>query len=417
MVGHALVALVALSGDLRVQGDATSESRAGETPILAGQPSQAFVAEVLTPLVALTYRDAGVIFEVSYAPRIYWADPNPLGRLAPLLLHTVNLTLDDQMTPRFRLLAAATGSVGEADYTTLTQILGTVQGALPPVQDLASVTGRASIRGDLAERWKLELGAGGLYWKWLQAPPNLPPQTILWQASAAEDATLLYRVTPRHDLGFGVAFAQARYSFGLDVLTIGPTATWKVRLTPSDDLRLMLGLAYVRTDGPMPAGTMPLLGPSGQAVSPVGAFEFLSRVARADEVWFSALAKGGVDFYVDPVIGTAVPRASIEAGIAAAKVPDWLATLRGGFATPIRTTPFVVPAGVVAPDETAFAVTLSLRKRFSMNFFGEVGVRWADRGPALVTPDFHFHQRQLYLYVELIGTTRQVPTPKTPGSV
>jgi hypothetical protein len=415
VVGHALVALFLLSGDLRLQADGTSESRAGEAPIVAGENPRPFVAEILTPLVALVYRDQGLIFEASYAPRFYWADPNPIGRWAPLLLHTANLLFDDQMTPRFRLLASATGSIGQADYTALPQLLGTVQGALPPIQDLASVSAKASGRGDITERWKLELGAQGLYWRWLQVPAGLPPQTITSQASASELANALFRLNLRHELGFGALFGQARYSYGLEVFSLGPTVTWKVRLTPGEDLRLMLGLAYVRAGGTTPPGTTPPLGASGQAVSPVGAFEFQSLVARQNQVFISTVASGGVDFYLDPVIGSAVPRASVEAGVAAVMPPNWLATFKGGFATPLRTVPLAVPANGTPFDETAFTLRLGARRRFSLNFFGEVGVLWADRGPALVTPNFSFHQRQLWFYVELIGTTRPLPqAPQTP---
>jgi hypothetical protein len=420
VIGHALVALFLLSGDLRVQADGTSESRAGEAPIIAGQIPQAFVAEILTPQVALVYRDSGVSFEAAYAPRIYWADPNPLGRWAPLLLHTVNLLFDDQVTPSYRIKAAATGSIGEPDYIALSQLLGTVQGSLPTVQDMASVSGNVSGRGAISPRWELELGAQVFYWRWLNVPETcdsmgapagcLPPQTVTGQTSASEAATALFRLSPRHELGFGAAFGEAHYSYGLDIFSVGPTATWKVRLTPNDDLRLMLGVMYLQASGTTPPGTMQFLGASGQAVSPVGGVEFKSRVARLDQTFIGIQAKGGVDFYADPILGTAIPRAAIEAGVAVALPPSWLGTLGGGFATPLRTTPLVLTPGAAPVDETVYTVTAAIRRRFSTNFLGETGVRLADRGPA----DFHFHQRQLWVYVQLIGTTR--PLPQIPGS-
>ena len=44
----------------------------------------------------------------------------------------------------------------------------------------------------------------------------------------------------------------------------------------------------------------------------------------------------------------------------------------------------------------------------SRYLFGEnfvIGIRWADRAPALASPTFGFHQRQTWGYFTIVGTT------------
>ena len=84
--------------------------------------------------------------------------------------------------------------------------------------------------------------------------------------------------------------------------------------------------------------------------------------------------------------------------------------MHGDFGTILRNPPPVdqpILVGVT-PDETAFSISLSARRRVSENLFAEIGGLWADRGPVLSTPDFHFHQRQLWLHVSITGTTKPI---------
>jgi hypothetical protein len=408
VIAHALAALLLLSGDLRVEGDATSESRAGETPIVPGQVPRDFVAEILTPQVALRYLDPAVHFEASYAPRIQWQTPNASDTLAPLVLHTGNLLLDAHASRRLRLVGNATGSYGKPDYMMLQQILGPGQASLPAVQSIASASVRAGAFVHLSRRWDLEAGAQLFYWKWLDASTGttLGPGTITEQQSAQEDATTLFRLDERNEVGLGAIAMEASYSTGLELITVGPTGTWRSVLTRESDLRLTLGVTYARAGGSPPPGATLGLAPGQQAVAPLASLRYQSHVARSNELFVLGHAGATTGYYVDPILGQVVPRALVDAGVSVAAVPNWLATLQGDFTTALRTAPLVLTANATPPDETAFSLTLSVRRRFSANFFGEVGGRWSDRGPAFVEPDFHFHQRQLWIYVMLIGTTR-----------
>lgn len=407
MLGNVLVALALFSGELDVQATAVVEARAGQEPDPRDYTREAaFVAAIVTPTATLVYGEPGLSLRLSYTPRVYWSDPNVLASMAPLLLHTVDLVVAEQATQRFALKGELAGSIGQPDYTTLALTLQS--GTVPQITKIASAIGGITARTALTRRWELDLDGRLFYWKALDAPPVNPVltlPTLTEQKSAAEQGTALFQLTRRNALGFGVAASQASYSSGIAVYTVGPTATWKVHLTPVDDLKLMVGLQYVRATEPV--GATPLLGPSGQAVSPIGGFELVSRLARRDEMLILANAAAGVTYYVDPVIQTAAPRAEATAGITGIMLPYWLATARGDFATTLRTTPFDVNGFV--PDETIVSLTLAVQRLISTGFFFEIGGTWAERGPAFVTPDFQFHQRQLWVFAQLSWTSHPLP--------
>jgi hypothetical protein len=406
MVGNLLVALALFSGELDVQATAVVEARAGEQPAITNNnQEQAFVAAIVTPTGAVLYREPGLSLRLSYSPRIYWAYPNAIDdSVAPILLHTAGLVVAAQTTRRFALQGELSGSYGQPDYASLAQ---TFSGTVPQITKIASATGGITARTALTRRWELDLDGRLFYWKALKVPDGVPPLTITEQKSATEQATALFQLTHRHALGFGVAASQASYSSGIAVYTVGPTATWKARLTPVDELKVMLGLQYVRATEPTIAGVMPLLGPSGYTVSPIGGFELVSRVARRDEVLILANAAAGVTYYVDPVVQTAAPRAEVAAGLTGIMLPTWLATVRGDFATTLRTSTFYI--GTTIPDETVASLTLSVQRLISPGFFMEIGGIWAERAPALVTPDFQFHQRQLWVFARLSWTNQPLP--------
>jgi hypothetical protein len=405
MVGNLLVALALFAGELDVRATAVVETRAGEEPIVAGDAPQPFVAAILTPIATLVYGEPGLSLRLSYSPRVYWSHPNGLKSAAPLLLQTVNLIVAEQATRRFALQAELSGSIGQADYATLAQ--ATTSASVPPTTDVASAIGGITTRTALTRRWELDLDGHLFYWKDLDPPPYVPITTITEQKSAAEQATALFQLTPRNALGLGVAASQASYSTGIAVYTVGPTATWKVHLTPVDELKLMLGLQYVRATDSGVTGVTPLLAPSGQAVSPIGGFELVSRVARRDEVLILATAAAGVTYYVDPVIQAATPRVEATAALTGIMFPDWLATVRANFATPLRSTAFEING--VAPDETLTSLTLEVQHLISTGFFLEIGGTWAERAPAFVASNFQFHQRQLWVFARLSWTSHPLP--------
>ncbi len=467
-MGAAFVALLLFSGELGVQASAvtqsrlgetplrlgpfgvqlsaTSETRAGEAPLLPGEDPRLFVAEILTPLLGLELRRHDLTFQMFYGPRIFWEDPAPITGFStellapdpvtrirsqnqnqtsssgPLILHSAGLTLDAKLSPRVTFQTDATGSVGSPDYTALPLVLGTVQGALPPIANLASGTAAARVKFQTTRRWELDLAGTVFHWQFLNAPDST--STVAGQTSSAGQTLVtgqtfvtvqpgaLFTLTPRDGVGLDASIGEASYSNGVEFLVVTPAVTWRRHISPLDRLRLSLGVTYARSLA-TPPGAMTPFGSSGSTAAPIGSLDLTSQLFRREGITVLSNLTGGVDLYVDPILGIALPRGEAGAGLTAIAIPLWTITLRGDFATALKDPP--LQAAVVGQpppiplDETAFSVSLSGRRRVSENMFLEVGGLWADRGPVLSTPDFSFHQRQLWVHVSLTVTTRPIP--------
>jgi hypothetical protein len=406
-------------GFLALQASVASELRAGVAPVLPGADSQSFVAEILIPRLALELRNPGLVFLSWYAPRIFWEDPHPSSTSGTLVLHTLGLSLEARASRDVSMTASGSGSIGASDYTTVSQVLGTVQATLPPTVDLAAVNGQAKVVWKLTPRWGLSLAGLVSHWQWLDIPATVAPATVTGQTLVSGEPAVGVLLTARDALGLGVAFGWVSYTYDAGAFadagafTISPATTWKRRIDRSVDLSVKLGLSYAQALGSPPPGAVPLLGIGRtQAVSPIGSADIVVRLARRNETMFLGRASAGVDYYLDPVLGIAVPRGSTGVELTALSVPSWTTTLRGDFATALQSVP--VSPTQVPPDETAFSLSVSVRRRVTENFYAEVGGQWTNRGPTLDTPDFRFDQRQYWAYLSLTATTRPVPRPALP---
>ncbi len=416
-------------GILALQASVSSESRAGEAPLVPGSDPRSFVAEILIPRLALELRNPGIIFSAWYSPRIFWEYPNPSSELEqapaqagqptnpssvsePLILHTFALTLDARTSRSVTVTAAAVGSIGEPDYTALPQVLGSDQPTLPKVVDLASVSGQAKVVDKLTQRWGVSFAGLVSHWQWLDIGV-VPPGTVTSQTWVSGEPAASFLLTARDALGLGTAVGFAEYSYDAGALSVTPNGTWKRRLDRGADLNLRLGLTYLHLVGSPPPEAQPLL-PEGktQSVSPIGSAELILHLARRDEIVFLGRAFAGVDYFLDPVVGNALPRGSVAAELTAVSVPSWTVTLRGDFATVLEDVS-VLPTQT-PPDETAFSFSLRVRRRVTENFYAELGGLWANRGPTLDTPNFRFDQRQIWAYLSLTATTRPIPRPGLP---
>jgi hypothetical protein len=424
-----------------VQLSLTEETRAGETPIVPGANPVGFVAEVVTPLVGLELRRPTFTAQVFYSLRLYWQDPTPviatssealtpdvLSRVQPraatettrsgaLVLHSAGLTLRARPARTVSLEVAGSGSIGSPDYTALPQVLGNNQSALPPVVKLATGVVQATALVAVAPRWQLTLSGELFHWQWLDVPSDLGAnaqatgQTLVTsQTQVTVLPGVAYILTPRDSLGFGTALSEVWFSDGLAIATVTPEVDWKRRLTVRNNLRLTLGLTFAHTQA-VGTDVKDPLAPDGSAASPIGSFQLSSRIVRSEGVTVQTDVNGGVDYYVDPVLGTALPRAEGAIRATMMAVPTWMVILEASFATALKTPPRLEVAGQpvsILPDETVFSISLSGRRRISENFFAELGGLYADRGPVLSTPDYRFHQRQIWINFALTGTTRPI---------
>jgi hypothetical protein len=401
-----------VSGHLEPEASFQSQTRAGEAPLLPDAVPHTFAAELLIPRLALFLRYPDLTLSVWYAPRIFIQDPTPPGTSGALLLHTFGLTLNALPSRVVTLTGNVAGAVGEPDYATLPLVLGTTQAAFPSttIIKLASATALGRMDARLTRRWDLMLALQAFYWHYIDYDAaDISPNTVAGQANGSAELGAMYRLTPLQQLGLSTTVGGALYSSYGGMVTVTPAAIWKAQLTQREDLRVTLGMTYAQAVGTAVPGTVPLLGGEGSAVSPIGSADLTAHLARRDGVLFTGHLRGGVDYFLDPVLGTAAPRgfAGLESDTLAAS--GWATLLRGDFATALRTTPYPVAPGQLQPDETVFAVTLSVRRPVNQHLLAELGGVWGNRGPALFAPDFHFHQRQLWVYLSITGTTRPVP--------
>jgi hypothetical protein len=393
--------LALLADPAALNGKVLAETRAGESPVGAGQASEAYASSLLIPQVELRIRDRRTELRLAYLPQLVWQLPAVTdlnGR--PLLLHQAGFTLVTRPSETTNLLARGSGAFGQPDYYSLPQLIGPGQAAVPQVTTILTATGTVTFSQDLTRRTRLTLGATASHYQpYGSAAANLPPGTTLARSTAvAVVPGVLFRLTPLDDLSGNVLVSDAQYSTGVDVFMVTPRVSWLRRRPAGDDFRLTLGLSYARDRGSKPA----LLGAS--PFLPTGSVAATWHPIRYEGYSLAVGFTSTVEQYVDPVLAVSGPRAQLGAQVLLVMVPDWMVGVRGDSYFSLRTTP--LPGD---PDETTFTLSSPVRHRISKNVTMELGARWIERGPALSSPAFAFRERQLLAYLSLTANTEDAP--------
>jgi hypothetical protein len=441
MFGVVLAAgLLLVAGKLDVNGIVIAEVRGGEAPVVAGGPSAPSLIGVVTPTVDLRFEGHALQLRLDYSVRVFYlrAEGFP-DQGAPLVLHTVGASAKQRLSPRVLVSSLASVSYGAADYTYLPQVLGTTQAALPQVLDILAVTAEAGIQVRLSREWTFLFTLDGSHYGPANGSGSNQPSPVPVSGSPGlapaltppfPEQTAVYatpsvigRVTPRDDITFASAVTYQSISSPqlvtqsgsgpamfvpgtFEVLTVAPLVGWRRRLSPRDRLRLEAGLVYDYVIA-SPSVLRPFpVAPTANAA--INSFVVNHRYLAVQ------LGSGlGVDYFVDPVLGTSGPRGTASFGAHLILPPSWILGIEGSFVTSLSPHPLgalsMVDTTGPLPDETAFAVALPVRHRASKNLIVEFGGRWADRAPHWAAPNFAFHQRQLWLYVSLTATSRPVP--------
>ena len=144
-----LAAAVLFAGQWDLTATAMSESRAGQTIILdptrmttgtspTNLPSRGFVAEIVRPVAEVSFMSADTTLRFDYGPRILWQTPRPVGDSA-LILHIANLSVTARTDKSVSFTGAATGSIGQPDYSALLVSFGSTTTA-GGTQQLANLT-------------------------------------------------------------------------------------------------------------------------------------------------------------------------------------------------------------------------------------------------------------------------------------
>ncbi len=396
--------LLLLADPAAVNGKLIVETRAGESPVTAGQASQAYASTLVIPQVELRLRDPRAELRLAYLPQFVWQFPAVNGNLEarPLILHRAALSLVGRPTATTNVVAIGAAAVGQPDYYSLPQLIGPGQAYVPRVDKIFTASGSLVFSEDLTFRWRLLLSAGlSTYRPYGNIPPPDPMQPFA--LGTAGETTVggavgaRHLLTPIDDVSGIVSVSDADYTTGADLLLISPRLIWMRRQPAGDDFRLTVGLSYARDHGSM------LVLAGGPALLPTGSLAVTRHLIRSEGYVLSMGINSTVEQYVDPVLRVSGPRAQVGGQVLFTIVPSWIIGVDGQLFLGLRRTPL---AG--DPDETTFTVNVPVRRRLSKNATLELGGRWSERGPAVSSPTFGFRERQLLAYLQLMLTTEDI---------
>lgn len=448
MIGLVLAAAAvgAVAGQLEVIPSATVESRVGEAPIIYGKPPEASLVEVLTPGAELAYVGQRLEFRTSYELRIFWRatsqDPHP----TPLYLNTLNLAAIAHPTRPLTLKLTGSAYEGEADYTYLPAIYGQNQATLVVVPRIFSlnVTGNADLRVSRVVTAGLALQAAhnqplgetqttGMTTSPLIAPTITPPSrtvgptpgyTLPHFTSFAATPGAAVRLSRTDDLAPAIAFeyqqisslappiapgttqpagtAQPRSSISAFIAM--PTLGFHRLLPLHSEFTLKIGVALTHLDATATG--------ESNSIGPVAGAEVDARLMNVRQAILHAKASTALEYYLDPVLGTPATHALGIGSLYLGLPQNWTIGLQGAFVSSLQPHPYGTAPNLIYPDEVAAEVDLPIRHLLSKDLLLEFGGRWADRSPFFTAPTYGFHQRQLWLYVMLTGTTRPTWQPQ-----
>jgi hypothetical protein len=412
----ALVLAPVLASPLDLNAGVLAEGRGGKSPVVAGQDPEWFAAAVLTPQIEAWLRDERVEAQLAYLPRFFWQVPNNAGfKTRTLILHQLAFRIFGRPTSTTDVSARAFASYGQPDYSILSYLLPN-QAALPQVQTIVTASGGFGVEQALSRRLRLTLAGDAMHFR---VKDELPAQNATAMAptlprQTSFDATpgVAYAVTRIDDFQLTSTVAYGQYGNNIAIASVTPLLSWRNRQPSGDELRLSIGLSYARD-----VGTTHIIN-GGSALLPTASGDVLHTLLVQDGYGFLAHLRVTAEQYVDPVLLSTGPRFIASGQLSMTAAPDWSVAFQGDFSASLAKLPppppmVMPPAGgapVRPPDQTAFSVRVPVRHRFSRNVMLEFGGLYGDRGPALTSSNFEFHQRQLWAYFSLTITTRDVST-------
>jgi hypothetical protein len=418
VTGAGVVWLLALLANVEAGATVTTEARGGQAPVTAGGRPRVGVAATIRPAAEVRLRQDSSRVSLLYSPWVQWRYPNPLDVNRPLVLHTVSLDGELRPSATSQVGARAGFSAGEADYAVLPQLLGGRPSALPDSVELMVITGALTYLVEMTPRWRLGTELGYTHRRPLNVTtppppdPSLPPDPnqeaadfFLSEQNAIQLVpTLAYRLTQVDDLLLETGVAWEKHSSGIELYSFEPRVGWQRRLAPQRMLSLLAGVAYTQDVGERSATG------SKHDVSPLAEGRLEGHLWREQQRSLSGAFGVEVEYYVDPVVAAAGPRAVATTGLSLGMGQNWNVGLDAAFGTSLKSDP--MPG---QPDETFVSVALPVRHRVTPHLMMEMGVRYSNRAPHFAADDFEFRQRELWVYLAATATTFPIPAFVNPS--
>ena len=434
MLGLPALAALLTAGVFDVNGIVTTETRAGEAPLFVGDQPRASLVGVLTPGAELRFLDEGIDLRAGYSLRIFLQETSAVNP-PPAYLHTWTLAATSRVTHRLDFVGGVTVIEGLPDYTYLPSILGAMQTTMPAtlvrVMPIFSAAGNVTLQERSSRTAKLSLALSAAHHRPVGTPSivsdaAMPGATTPTQISLPRFTSLTatpgvtFRLSRLDDLVLSTVL-EYQYIAGLSSApapgapasnqsltsyTLVPTVAWRTRLARHSQLEVSAGVAFTHLVAPNPV--------DHYREDPVGGVKLEQRLVTRREAVLLTTLEASMIYFLDPVLATTAPRASVAAGLLLALPPYWTVALRALGSSPLTAHPLpgAIP-GSPYPDEVIAGLELPVRHYISENLAIEFGGRWTDRSPFFSAPNYGFHQRQLWLYALLTATSRRVSRTAT----
>jgi hypothetical protein len=419
----ALSALFFIQANTQLEAGARIETRVGEAPtgtqqVTSGQTGQAVtvaaeqaqVMVVATPSLRLHWLADIDDLQADSSSRILWR-PVPLLHSRPLFLETFGVTHIRRPSGRSSWRLDLRGTYGEQDYTSLSQQFAN-QPALPLSTTMFMVNGTAETLWRSSRRSTLTFQLGAVHRQSLDGQTTageasattfftpLPTQTTVTATPALLFALTRHSVVqasvPVSDYDIQKIVQPTSQTGQLNVVSVQPQLNLLEELTRRHQLHLLAGFTYAAV----------LHGPNtdlGYHFTPLTQVDLNSHLYRARTSAVDSSVGAGTSYYVDPVLGRGVWRGIAQASVNAQMGFHWSAGARVAFSTDI-TAPAV--AGGPPVDGTLAAADFSVRYRWPNLLVAEFGGRFSERAPRLSSPDFTWHERELWAFLSLYAATR-----------
>jgi hypothetical protein len=424
-----LSALFLLQAEAQFEAGTRIETRVGEAPTgttqVASSPTgqagtgvapveQTQVVVVATPLLSLFWLDGADDLRAYSATRILWL-PVPLFDSRPLFLETLEASHSRRLSKRSTWRLSLHGSYGEQDYASLQKELPN-QPALPLTTMMLMVRATAGASWRRSRRMTLAVGLEAMHRRSLdtQSVANgtagttgvIPTQTTISAAPGMDFALTRHSALQAFATITDTDSQNPSLTTGgqpghSNVLLLQPRVGIREELTRQHQLHLAVGFSYsanLRRTGNTNLPWYP---------SPLLQVDLNSLLQQTRTAVVRSSLGAGMTSFVDPVLGATVSRGIAQASIDA-QWGQWSGGARCAFATDLSTQVSTTLGGT--PDQTYLSVEIPFRYRHSRQLTAEFGGRYSERAPHLGAKDFTWHNRELWIFLNLIASARPSST-------
>jgi len=416
----ALSVLFLAQANAYMEAGARLDTRAGETPIGLGGASQGLWMGSITPSMGFMSRTGDSETRTSYAPRFLWSAPNPNDPIRPLILQTFVLTNTYQPTKRSQWQTSLRAVYGQEDSVALQQLLPG-QATLPAMMNIFSGSAEATASWRSTRLTTLTFQFAALHRRPLEhqsssvtpgtdtaTPSSATPFVFPTQTTLRATPALQYTSSRRSHLEFSVpvgyydSSANGGPTSVTKFLVVQPQIAWADDLSRRSQLSLAAGISV------QDIIAHPATYQGSNPITPIVRTSLRSILASAPTFVLRSELSAQVSWYLDPVLGTTVPRAPFIASIDATMGRHWSAGAFVNFTTdvswsPLPCTPSSTARNGGCPDETVIVAGVPIRYTWAQLFFVELGGRFTIRAPHLRVPaeDFHWGETEIWATLTL----------------